>query len=66
VQHGTRDSVIPVQCSINLAARLAQVASSDTVQLELLEGADHADPRFEAADNVQKVLDFLDKHLKGA
>jgi hypothetical protein len=42
------------------------VASSDTVQLELLEGADHAGPRFEAADNVQKVLDFLDKHLKRA
>lgn len=66
VQHGTRDRVIPVQCSINLAARLTQVAGSDTVQLELLEGADHADPRFEAADNVQKVLDFLDEHLKRA
>jgi acetyl esterase/lipase len=66
VQQGTTDTVIPVQCSINLAARLAQVAGSDTVQLELLEGADHADPRFEAADNVQKVLDFLDKHLRRA
>jgi acetyl esterase/lipase len=66
VQQGTGDSVIPVQCSINLAARLAQVAGSDIVQLELLEGANHADPRFEAADNVQKVLDFLDKHLKQA
>jgi acetyl esterase/lipase len=66
VQHGTGDSVIPVQCSINLAARLAQVDGSDTVQLELLERADHADPRFEAADNVQKVLDFLDEHLKRA
>jgi acetyl esterase/lipase len=66
VQHGTGDSVIPVQCSIHLAARLAQVAGSDTVKLELLEGADHADPRFEAADNVQRVLDFLDKHLKRA
>lgn len=66
VQHGTGDRVIPVQCSINFAARLAQVAGSDSVQLELLEGADHADPRFEAAGNVQKVLDFLDKHLKRA
>jgi acetyl esterase/lipase len=66
VQHGTGDSVIPVRCSLNLAARLAQVAGSSTVQLELIEGADHADPRFETADNVQKVLAFLDKHLKQA
>ena len=66
VQHGTGDTVIPAQCSINLAARLAEVADGDTVQLELLEGADHADPRFEAADNVQKVLAFLDRHLKRA
>ena len=66
VQHGTRDTVIPTQCSINLAARLARVAGSDAVQLELIEGADHIDPQFEAADNVLKVLDFLDKHLKQA
>lgn len=64
VQHGTTDTIIPVQCSINLAARLAQVAGSDAVQLELLEGADHIDPQFETADNVQKVLDFLDQHLR--
>ena len=66
VQHGTGDSVIPVRCSINLAARIAQVAGSEMVQLDLIEGANHADPRFEAPDNVQKVLDFLDRHLKRA
>ena len=64
VQHGTADTVIPVQCSINLAARLAQVTVGDTVQLELIEGADHLDPLFETEENVQTVLDFLDKHLK--
>ena len=36
-QHGTRDSVIPDQCSINLATRLAQMAGSHRVQLELPE-----------------------------
>ena len=34
------------------------------VTLELIEGAEHADPRFETPENVDKVLDFLDKHLK--
>ncbi|MFN2167474.1 MAG: IclR family transcriptional regulator C-terminal domain-containing protein, partial [Anaerolineae bacterium] len=33
VQHGTKDTVIPLQCSINLAARLARVAGSGGVQL---------------------------------
>ena len=60
------DTVIPVQCSMNLAAILAEVAGGDTVQMELLEGANHADPRFEAADNVQKVLDFPDRDLNRA
>jgi hypothetical protein len=34
------------------------------VELDLLEGAEHADPRFETAENVDRVLRFLDEHLK--
>jgi hypothetical protein len=34
--------------------------------LDLLEGAEHGDPRFESPENVTRVLDFLDKHLKEA
>jgi acetyl esterase/lipase len=64
LQHGTLDAVVPVQMSINLAAKLEQALGADLVRLELLEGAEHADPRFEALDNVNKVLDFLDKHFK--
>jgi len=64
LQHGTRDAVVPVQQSINFAARLRSSLGPDRVTLDLLEGAEHADPRFEAPENVQRVLDFLDKHLK--
>ncbi len=64
LQHGTLDAVVPVQSSIRLAAKLAQAIGADKVQLELLKGAGHADPRFDASDNVEKVLDFLDEHLK--
>jgi acetyl esterase/lipase len=63
LQHGTMDAVVPVQMSINFAAKLEQVLGKDRVQLELLEGAEHGDPQFETLDNVKKVLDFLDKHL---
>jgi acetyl esterase/lipase len=63
LQHGTMDATVPVQMSINFAAKLEQVLGKDRVQLELLEGAEHGDPQFEAPDNVKKVLDFIDKHL---
>jgi dipeptidyl aminopeptidase/acylaminoacyl peptidase len=63
LQHGTLDDVVPVQMSINLAAKLERVLGEDRVQLGLVEGAGHRDPQFETPDNVRKVLDFLDKHM---
>jgi acetyl esterase/lipase len=66
LQHGTMDPVVPVQMSIHFAAELEQVLGKDRVQVELLEGAEHGDPQFESLENVRKVLDFLDKHLKEA
>jgi len=55
--------VVPVQQSINFAKKLLEVLGEDHVKLELLPEAEHADPRFESAENVAKVLDFLDKYL---
>lgn len=64
LQHGTKDAVVPVQQSIEFAARLKQALGEGMVTLELLEGAEHADTRFEAPRNVDRVLNFLDDHLK--
>ena len=64
LQHGTKDAVVPVLQSINFAARLRAELGQEMVTLELLEGAEHADPRFEASENVERVLSFLDQHLK--
>jgi acetyl esterase/lipase len=64
IQHGTRDAVVPAQQSVDLAARLRAVLGDDRVTLDLLDGAEHADPRFESPENVRRVLDFLDRHLK--
>jgi acetyl esterase/lipase len=66
LQHGTMDPVVPVQMSIHFAAKLEQVLGKERVQLDLLEGAEHGDPRFESPENVARVLGFLDKHLKEA
>ena len=55
IQHGTRDHIVPVQQSINLAARLKHVT------LDLLEGADHAGPEFTTPENIRKVLKILER-----
>jgi acetyl esterase/lipase len=65
VQHGAIDHVVPVQQSIRFAAELARVAGADKVQLDVLEGVDHhGDPAFETEQNLRRVFDFLDRHLK--
>jgi acetyl esterase/lipase len=64
IQHGTRDAVVPALQAVNFAARLEKVVGEKKVQLELLDGAEHADQAFETNDNVQKILAFLDEHLK--
>jgi acetyl esterase/lipase len=63
IQHGTRDATVPVQHSIELAAKLGQTIGENNVILELIDGADHEDPRFETPENIQKVLDFIDRTL---
>jgi acetyl esterase/lipase len=64
IQHGTKDDTVPHQQSVNFAAKVKEIAGSERVTLELIEGARHGDPKFDAAKNVKKVLDFLDQHLK--
>ena len=64
IQHGVVDPVVPVQQSIGLAESLKQVCGDDRVVLELFEGFEHGDRRFESPVNVKRVLDFLDAHLK--
>lgn len=64
LQHGTKDPVVPVQMSIAIAARMERAWGKDRITLELLDGAEHGDPRFETAENIQRVLDFFDQYLK--
>jgi acetyl esterase/lipase len=65
LQHGVRDQVVPVQQSIELAAKLKRFPGKDrVVELDLIDGAEHTDPKFGTPENVKRVLDFLDKYLK--
>jgi acetyl esterase/lipase len=64
LQHGRRDATVPVQQSIGFAQKLQQAIGPDKVLLEVIADAEHADVRFETPQNVAKVLDFLDEHLR--
>jgi dipeptidyl aminopeptidase/acylaminoacyl peptidase len=64
IQHGAKDPIVPVQQSIGLAERLREVCGDERVILDMIEGAEHGDPKFETRENVEKVLNFLDQHLK--
>ena len=64
IQHGMADPVVPVQQSMGLAENLMRVCGEDRVTLELFDGFEHGDRRFESPLNVKRVLDFLDAHMK--
>ena len=64
IQHGLKDDTVPVEQSINFAAELEQKAGPDKAALEIFPEAGHADPLFETPQNLERVLNFFDKHLK--
>jgi acetyl esterase/lipase len=64
LQHGLKDSIVPVEQAINFAARMEKVAGCDRVTLDLLKNADHGDPLFETPRNLKRVFEFFDSHLK--
>jgi acetyl esterase/lipase len=64
IQHGTVDRNVPITQSRNFSNMLKAVLGDSKVTFEAIEDAAHLDPKFETADNLNKVLDFLDKYLK--
>lgn len=64
IQHGTQDDIVPHLQSVYFAEKLTAVLGPERVTLDLLEGARHADPRFESPENLERVFVFLDRYLK--
>ena len=64
IQHGRADNLVPYQQSAELAQSLAQGAGADRVHFDIIEGAGHGDPLFDTDENLTRVYDFLDRHLK--
>ena len=64
IQHGQKDGTVPVEQAIHFAAEIERIAGCDRVVLEILPDAVHADPLFETPENLGRVMDFFDLHLK--
>lgn len=64
IEHGTADRNVPITQSINFSKNLAKVIGEDKVFFTAIEGAGHGGPQFETDENINKMLDFLDKYLK--
>lgn len=65
IQHGDKDCLVPVQQSLEFARVIEQRAGIDRFELDVLENAGHDDPVFHGDANMERVLDFIDRHLQG-
>jgi acetyl esterase/lipase len=64
IENGTADCNIPPVQNKNLADVLSAVIGVEKVTYLSLEGAGHGGSQFETAENLQKIIGFLDKYLK--
>lgn len=64
IQHGRLDHVVPVQQSIIFVQTMVKYIRHDCYDFDILEKAEHGDPLFETKENFNRVLSFLDSHLK--
>lgn len=66
IQHGTADDTVPYQQSLTFACKLAAAIGPEQVTYDLLLNAKHGhnDPAFNTAQNLNKILDFLDSALQ--
>lgn len=63
LQHGTKDTVVPVTQSYEFADAYRRIAGPGRIQTNFPEGFVHSDPHMKSEDNCRQVLDFFDAHL---
>lgn len=64
IEHGGKDTTVPIQQSINLYHALKTKFGSDRIKFHKLPTAGHATPEFGMPDNLKIVFGFLDKIFK--
>lgn len=64
LQHGNADSICPMDQSKRFYNAYVQAVGEDTIELDVMENAEHGDRAFETEENMNRIRDFLDKYLK--
>lgn len=64
IQHGSVDRNIPITQSINFAKMLTETLGASKVTFETIEGAGHGTSEFRSAENIAKIMAWLDIILK--
>jgi acetyl esterase/lipase len=64
IEHGTADREIHARQAQQLYDALAPLIGAENVELVYIPGARHADPIFPSPSNMQRVVQFFDKHLR--
>jgi hypothetical protein len=64
IQHGLEDNLVPYQGSVLLGRKLGKCLGHERVIVELFAATGHGGPAFISAGNLERVFEFLDRHLK--
>lgn len=64
IQHGKSDEIVPYLQSVDMFEQLQASGGKAEVILELVENVGHAHPSFFTSENINKILDFLDRYMK--
>ena len=62
IQHGKYDPIIPYQQGVELFEKINGLGG--TAELDLSDEFLHADPGYAGSESVERIFEFLDKHLK--
>jgi acetyl esterase/lipase len=63
ITHGTGDTIVPYTQSIELYEKIVEIAGENRACLKIIEGACHSGEEFKTNENVNNIIDFLDKNL---
>ena len=63
IEHGTADSVVPVDMSLRFRQKLLEYLPEDQVPMRLVKGAEHGVEAFEDQENLDFVFSFLDRYM---
>ena len=63
IQHGRYDPIVPYQQGVELYEKIISVAGEGKAELDLSEEFLHADPGYAAPESVERIFNFIDKHL---